>query len=82
MFNDLLLRLEREGFETFAYADDLAIVGFEDDKLERCIEITELWADDNNMTINKKKSGIIFHMMRGRSGIPEDETKYGYPVKE
>ena len=82
MFNNLLLRLEKEGFEIFAYADDLAIVGFGDDRLMRCIEITELWADENNMKINRKKSGVIFHKMRGRKDIPEDETKFGYPVKE
>ena len=41
MFNDLLLELEKAGFEIFAYADDLAIVGFEDFRLRKCIEITE-----------------------------------------
>lgn len=34
------------------------------------------------MKINRKKSGVIFHMMRGRNDIPEDETKFGYPVKQ
>ena len=33
------------------------------------------------MRINKKKSGVIFHMKRGRKEIPKDEKKYGYPVK-
>ena len=42
MFNDLLIKLEKEGFEIFAYADALAIVGFDDDelgRLEKCIQI-------------------------------------------
>ena len=34
------------------------------------------------MKINRTKSGVIFHMMRGRKNIPEDETIFGYPVKE
>ena len=33
------------------------------------------------MKINRKKSGVIFHMKRGRANIPEDEEKFGYPVK-
>ena len=82
MFNDLLVELERIGFEVFAYADDLAIVGFEEFRLRKCIEITERWADKNNMRINKKKSGVIFHMKRGRKDIPSTEKKFGYPVKK
>ena len=81
MFNDLLLELEKAGFEIFAYADDLAIVGFDEYRLRKCIEITEMWADKNKMTINKKKSGVIFHMKRGRADISSSEKKFGYPVK-
>ena len=34
MFNDLLEELEKVGVEVFAYADDLAIHGFDEDKLK------------------------------------------------
>ena len=61
MFNDLLNELEEAGFDIFAYADDLAIVGQGMDNLSTAIRITESWALRNLMTINKRKSGIIMH---------------------
>ena len=61
MFNDLLNELEEAGFDIFAYADDLAIVGQSTEDLSTAIRITESWASRNLMIINKKKSGIIFH---------------------
>ena len=61
MFNDLLEELEKIGVEVFAYADDLAIHGFDEDKLKQAMKIVEEWIRKNNMKINKKKSGIIFH---------------------
>lgn len=64
MFNDLLVRLEQVGIEAFAYADDLAAHGFDEELLNTAIKIIEEWGDENNMKINKKKSGIIFHMKR------------------
>jgi hypothetical protein len=42
----------------FHYADDLVILG-DDDELLRAIGILERWATENNMIINKAKSGIL-----------------------
>jgi len=61
MFNDLLEELEKVGVEVFAYADDLAIHGFDEDKLKKVMIVVENWVRKNNMKINKKKSGILFH---------------------
>ena len=41
MFNDLLEELEENGFQVFAYADDLAIVGRTEDKAKEAITIVE-----------------------------------------
>ena len=41
MFNDLIEELDIMGYEVFAYADDLAIVGYHKSKLKKCIRITE-----------------------------------------
>ena len=70
------------GYEVFAYADDLAIVGYHKAKLKKCIRTAEKWADENNMTINRKKSGIIFHMKRSKYMDPNKEELFkGYPIK-
>ena len=61
MFNDLLIRLEERGFQVYAYADDLAIIGRYKEKAEEAIEIVKEWTEENEMKINKKKSGIIFY---------------------
>ena len=60
MFNDLIQRLDEEGFEVFAYADDLAIIGKKSNQLEKAIKIVEEWSETNEMMINRKKSGILF----------------------
>ena len=64
MFNDFLTKLEENGMEIFAYADDLAIHAYDLTKLETAIDIIERWVQENNMKINKKKSGIMFHKKR------------------
>ena len=45
----------------YAYADDLAIIGKDKEKLEEAITIVQNWTDKNKMKINKKKSAIIFY---------------------
>ena len=44
----------------FAYADDLAVVGTSKKTLKQSIKITEKWADDNKMMINKKNMGLSY----------------------
>ena len=51
--------------DAFAYADDLAIIGFDRCRIFKTIDIIENWANNNNITINKKKSGIILHGKQG-----------------
>ena len=83
MFNDLICELTESGIDSYAYADDLAANGFTKEKLLKAIEIVERWAENNKMKINKKKSGVIFHMKKAkknRSNI-NSEVK-GYPIKK
>ena len=79
MFNDLLNKLESEQLEVFAYADDLAIVGETNAKLKMAMGITEKWALDNLMKINKKKSGIIYHKINGKK-LRKKKEYHGYPI--
>ena len=68
MFNDLIIELNKHVFECFAYADDLAITDYDNENLKAlkvAIRLVERWVDFNDMDINKKKSGIIFHCSRG-----------------
>ena len=85
MFNDLLVRLEEEGYQAYAYADDLAIIGKERDSLEKAIKIVEKWTEDNQMRINKKKSGIIFFRKKKKKiaeGEEGNQDILGYPILE
>ena len=59
--NDLLNSLDSKGYQVFAYADDIAIVGTGDKQLQKAWQIIWDWQYDNQMTINKKKSGIMLH---------------------
>ena len=83
MFNDLLEALEAAGFQVFAYADDLAIVGQGKNKIEVAIKIVEEWTRKNKMKINKKKSGImIFKKKRRKNAENEEKEITGYPIVE
>ena len=82
MFNDLIEELNKLEFECFAYADDLAIVQYDDKNhkaLKLALKVIERWTEKNNMSINKNKSGIIFHSNRGKAN-GNLEFIEGYPV--
>ena len=82
MFNDLIKELVDNGFDTFAFADDLAVNAFLDKRLKKAIKIIEKWTEENKMTINRKKSGIIYHTKKNRkSKDSENRTYMGFPVR-
>ena len=60
MFDDLVQELDDNGFDVYAYADDLAVVGREEVRAKEAIDIIEKWTERNDMIINRKKSGIMF----------------------
>ena len=59
--NDLIATLDRQGYHVFAYADDIAILGSGEKKLLKAWQTIWNWQLDNQMQVNKKKSGIIMH---------------------
>ena len=59
--NDLISKLDKKGFQVFAYADDIAILGIGDKALDQAWEIIWDWSENNKMQVNKRKSGIIVH---------------------
>jgi len=65
--------------EVFAFADDLAIVGLTNKKLKQAMNITEEWTQANQMTINKKKSAIIYHRINGKK-LKKRREYHGYPI--
>ena len=56
-----MVNLNDQQFIALAYADDLAIVGNKKNRLLQAIEIVTAWSVNNNIAINKKKSGILIH---------------------
>jgi hypothetical protein len=58
--NDLLDSLDQIGVDSFAYADDIAILSKDAKQLSKAISIVENWSQHNLMKINKDKSGIMF----------------------
>ncbi len=59
--NDLLIELNKQGLQVFAYADDIAILGHGDKALDQAWKTIWQWTEDNKMQVNKAKSGIIVH---------------------
>ena len=51
-------------------------------KLSNAIRLVEKWTIANEMTINKLKSGIIYHQKKGGHVDEEENPKFqGYPIK-
>jgi hypothetical protein len=82
MINDLIEELSQEGYEVYAYADDLAVVAQGQVALLKLLDITQRWTEKNKMLINKKKSAIMYlQKTRGRRRKTLSELE-GYPIKE
>ena len=68
MFDDLVQELDNNGFDVYAYADDLTVVGRGEERTKTAISIVEEWttknSTKNDMIINRKKSGIMFFKKR------------------
>ena len=83
MFSYLLTELDKNGFQVFAYGDDLAVIGRNKTRLIEAIKIIEKWTENNKMKINKKKSGVIFFKRKGNKKLYMDANENqieGYPV--
>ena len=50
-----------------AYADDLVIIGESKRQLRQAMKVINEWAIEAQMTINKKKSGIMYLRKNRRS---------------
>ena len=81
MFDDLMIKLRKHNINAFAYADDLAMVGICKTKLLDAITIVEEWARENNLRINKKKSGVMIHKHRGKAAKEDKGTIRDFPYK-
>ena len=83
MFNDLLEEFRYLGFDDFAFADDLAINGADEQRLIAAINVCKRWAIKNNMKINLDKSGIIMWTDKNkRKKEVEGERICGIPIVE
>ena len=80
MFNDLIEELHNKGLQVCAYADDLAIIGKDKEKLEEAITIVQNWTDKNRIKINKKKSGIIFYKRKLSKNSENNANIMGFPI--
>ena len=50
-----------------AYADDLVIIGESKRQLRQALKVVNEWTEEAHMTINKKKSGIMYLRKNRRS---------------
>ncbi len=67
--------------DIFVYADDLMILCQDIEQLERCIDILNRWALDNNLPINHNKSGIIeFQARRGKNVSSGRSSIKNFPI--
>ena len=75
--NDLIDILDKNVFEILAYADDIAIICKDKEQLLKAMDIIDNWANNNNIKINKNKSGIIILQHNNN----KDKNINGYPLK-
>jgi hypothetical protein len=75
--NDLVVDLEANAFEILAFADDLAVICRSRAELLKVMAIIESWSLENEIKVNKKKSGILFIQNRK---CQETEIE-GYPIR-
>ena len=75
--DDLIRELNEVCFEALAYADDIALICKNEDELLKSMDILERWSNNNDIAVNKKKSGILI-IDQDRGG-----KKYikGFPIK-
>ena len=57
--NSLIAELEPVTVSRHCFADDLCIVCYSQEKLEKAIKIIFKWCDRMKMLVNKDKSGIL-----------------------
>jgi hypothetical protein len=57
--DDLIGELKGKAFEVLAYADDLAVICANKEELDRVIDALEEWCKQNEIAVNKGKSGIL-----------------------
>jgi hypothetical protein len=57
--DDLICDLKTKAFEVLAYADDIAVICRNKEELDRVIDALEKWSLENEIAVNKKKSGIL-----------------------
>ena len=57
--NDLIKLLEKKTHSTFAYTDDIAVICDGIGQLDDAIESILLWSNENEIELNKNKSGIL-----------------------
>ena len=79
MIDDLPEDLDWIKVITMLYADDLAILVENDRQLRRAIKVVEEWCQNNEMVINKKKSGILPLYKKYQTSFPLTEFQ-GYPI--
>ena len=57
--NDMITILSRVRLTPIVYVDDLAVICDGDSRLFEAMDLIETWAGQNDIEVNKKKSGIL-----------------------
>ena len=75
--NDLIKEIKINSYEVLAYADDIAVICSNHNELIKVMKVVENWAKNNDMNINKKKSGIL--IIKGLNNKIDNINEY--PIK-
>ena len=76
--NDLLIKIEMEGFMIKAYADDVVIGLKHHRDLPKCIQILREWGEYNKIEINPNKSGIL-RILKHKGKLKEFKNDLNIP---
>ena len=72
--------VEEDGLgRVLAYADDIALTCEEQD-IDSLLDTVEKWCGDNYISVNKSKSLLMRIRVDGRTPVPVETAKRGYPI--
>ena len=78
---DLIEEMQKIDVNIFMYADDTALICRNRKELEKGIKVLENWSEENGLTINKKKSGVMIMSKRKSKGRGlEIDKLWDYPI--
>lgn len=77
-----MIRVLNRICKSLAFADDVVVICQGKVQLNEAITLVEEWSEENRISVNKEKSGILQIRQDRRTPAPSMQTWKGYPIVE